>query len=56
MAATKKLPRTILLTPEQADALKRLSDETEIPQQALMRRGIDLVLAEHAEQAKRWRR
>ena len=56
MVATKKIPRTILLTPEQANALKRLSAATEIPQQALMRRGVDLVLAEHAEQAKRWKR
>jgi hypothetical protein len=48
-----KVPRTILLSHEQRAALEKLSAETQIPLQTLMRRGIDLVLAEYAQKPAR---
>ena len=35
------------LEPSQAQALKRLSAETRVPQQVYMREGVDLVLAKY---------
>ena len=37
----------LFVTPEQKRALKALSEETLIPQQALLRKAIDELLAKH---------
>lgn len=44
----KKLSTTVYLTPEQDEALKRLSGFTQVAVSKYIREGIDLVLAKHA--------
>jgi predicted DNA-binding protein len=44
---------SFLLTGEQIERLKAISERTLIPQSALARRGIDLVLAEYEEETVR---
>lgn len=44
-----KVPVQAYLEPEQAEALKALSDRTRIPQQVYLRKGVDFVLRRAAE-------
>lgn len=48
-ARLKKKAMTIYLDLEQAEALKKLSDRTRVPQQAYLREGVDRVLAKYAK-------
>lgn len=43
----KKMVVPVYLEPEARDALKRLSDNTRVPQAAYIREGVDLVLAKY---------
>jgi len=45
----KKIPTTVYLTPEQAEALRVLHDRTKVPVAEYVREGIDLVLERHAD-------
>lgn len=40
----RKIMTTIYLEPEQHEALKQISEETEVPMAALIRRGVNLLL------------
>jgi hypothetical protein len=42
----RKVKTNIYVSPKQMAALKRISKQTEIPMAALIRRGIDLVIAQ----------
>ena len=48
-ARLKKVAATIYLEPEQAEALRKLSERTRVPQQAYMREGVEIVLAKYAK-------
>jgi hypothetical protein len=48
-----KVPITVYLEPEQAEALRALSEATHVPQQAYMRAGLDWVLEQVAKK-KPW--
>jgi predicted DNA-binding protein len=45
----KKIPTTVYLTPEQADALRSLHERTKVPVAEYVREGIDLILERHAD-------
>ena len=40
----RKVQVSLYMTPKQAEALKRLSEKTDVPQSVYLRRAIDLVL------------
>jgi len=46
-----KIPVQAYLEPEQAEALKALSDNTRVPQQVYLREGLDLVLAKYRKKS-----
>ena len=46
----KKVSTTIYITPEQAEHLKLLHDRTKVPIAVYIREGIDLVLAQYANE------
>ncbi len=46
-----KIPVQAYLEPEQAKALKALSDRTRVPQQTYIREGLDMVLAKYRERS-----
>jgi hypothetical protein len=48
----QKVAATIYLEPAQADALRRLSEVTRVPQQVYLRDGVDLVLKANAKHLK----
>jgi hypothetical protein len=52
-ALKNKQAYTIVLGHEQLAALRKLSEETKIPLQVLLRDGADLVLAKYAKRGKR---
>jgi len=45
----KKIPTTVYLTPEQAEALRSLHERTKVPVAEYVREGIDLILERHAD-------
>jgi hypothetical protein len=45
----KKISTTVYLTPAQHAQLKVLHDRTKVPMAELIRQGIDMVLAKHAD-------
>jgi predicted DNA-binding protein len=45
----KKMVVPVYLEPEARDALKRLSDNTRVPQAAYIREGVDLVLKKYRQ-------
>ena len=45
----KKIPTTVYLTPEQAEALRVLNERTKVPVAEYVREGVDLVLERHAD-------
>ncbi len=47
--ARKKIPTTVYLTPEQAEALRSLHERTKVPVAEYVREGIDLILERHAD-------
>jgi predicted DNA-binding protein len=47
--ARKKIPTTVYLTPEQAEALKSLHERTKVPVAEYVREGIDLILERNAD-------
>lgn len=47
--ARKKIPTTVYLRPEQAEALRSLHERTKVPVAEYVREGIDLILDRHAD-------
>jgi predicted DNA-binding protein len=45
----KKIPTTVYLTPEQAEALRALHERTKVPVAEYVREGVDLVLEHHSD-------
>lgn len=41
----RKIKTNVYLSPQQIDALKRISKKTDVPMAVLIRRGVDLLLA-----------
>lgn len=52
-AAMKKSATTVYLEPEQAEALRRLSDATRVTQANYIREAIDDLLKKYARELKR---
>ena len=48
----KKVARTIYIKDEQLEALKRLSEETKVPQSVYVREALDMLLEKYSEQLK----
>lgn len=46
----RRVSTTIYLDPEQAEQLKLISEQTKVPVAALVREGIDLMLAKRADE------
>jgi hypothetical protein len=46
--ARRKIPTTVYLTAEQAEALRLLHERTRVPVAEYVREGVDLVLERHA--------
>ena len=44
----RKVATTVYLTPEQDSSLKEVHRQTNLPVAELVRRGVDLILKEHA--------
>lgn len=48
----KKKPMALYLEPEQYKRLKRASEQTLVPMQAILRQGLELILARHEKEQK----
>ena len=48
----RKVARTIYITDEQLEALKRLSEKTKVPQSVYVREALDMLLEKSSEQLK----
>ena len=53
MAISKKKAVPAYLEPEQAAALKRLSEKTRVPQQAYLREAVDMLLDRYKKELGR---
>ncbi len=47
---SKKILRSIYMTEEQIEAIKRLSKKTHVPQSVYIRQAIDLLLEKYSDQ------
>ncbi|HEX3036139.1 MAG TPA: ribbon-helix-helix domain-containing protein [Thermodesulfobacteriota bacterium] len=45
----KKISKTVYITPEQDEALKKLQEKTKVPQSEYIREGIELALKKYQQ-------